>query len=77
VLLDFSNGSLLRYGNVSVALPTLTHYEKSGTFVNRQGLAQAFAAALEPATYGKPEVEIFSEMTAVGVNPGKTHAVAV
>ena len=58
VLLDFASGELLRYGNVAVALPTLTSFEKSGTFVNRQGIAQSFEPVMEPVTYGMPETEI-------------------
>ncbi len=70
VLLDFAAGALLRYGNVGVALPTLTHFEKSGTFVNKDGLAQAFAPAVEPATFGKPEAELFAEWAkAAATNP--------
>jgi len=58
VLLDFASGDLLRYGNVAVALPTLTSFEKSGTWVNHDGLAQAFEAVMEPVTYGLNETEI-------------------
>jgi NADH dehydrogenase/NADH:ubiquinone oxidoreductase subunit G len=58
VLLDFAAGDLLRYGNVAVALPTLTSFEKAGTFVNKDGIAQAFEPVMEPATYGLPEAEI-------------------
>ncbi len=62
VLLDFATGDLLRYGNVAVALPTLTVFEKSGTFVNRDGLAQNFDRAMEPVTYGMPETEIVAAL---------------
>ena len=62
VLLDFGSGELLRYGNVAVALPTLTSFEKAGTFVNVNGLAQAFEPVMEPATYGLPETEIVSAL---------------
>ena len=58
VLLDFAAGELLRYGNVAAALPTLTSFEKAGTFVNKDGIAQAFEPVMEPATYGLPEAEI-------------------
>jgi NADH dehydrogenase/NADH:ubiquinone oxidoreductase subunit G len=64
VLLDFAAGDLLRYGNVAVALPTLTSFEKAGTFVNRDGLAQAFEPVMQPATYGLPEVEILAALVA-------------
>jgi NADH-quinone oxidoreductase subunit G len=58
LLLDFADGELLRYGNVAVALPTLTSFEKPGTFVNHDGLAQAFEPVMQPVTYGLPETEI-------------------
>lgn len=68
VLLDFASGELLRYGNVAVALPTLTGFEKSGTFVNKDGIAQAFEPVMQPVTQGMPETEIIAGMTAnVGV----------
>ncbi len=62
ILLDFAETELLRYGNIAVALPTLTHFEKSGTFVNGKGLAQSFTPVMEPLTYGRPEVEILMEL---------------
>ncbi len=62
VLLDFATGDLLRYGNVAVALPTLTTFEKSGSFVNRTGLTQTFDAVMEPVTYGMPETEIVAAL---------------
>jgi NADH-quinone oxidoreductase subunit G len=62
ILLDFAAGELLRYGNVAVALPTLTSYEKAGTFVNHDGLAQEFAPVMEPATQGMPETEILAAL---------------
>jgi NADH-quinone oxidoreductase subunit G len=62
VLLDFTDGELLRYGNVAVALPTLTSFEKSGTFVNHDGLAQSFEPVMQPVTYGLPEIEIIDAM---------------
>jgi len=63
VLLDFGSGELLRYGNVAVALPTLTSFEKTGTFVNKDGIAQAFEPVMEPVTYGQPETDIVSALT--------------
>jgi NADH-quinone oxidoreductase subunit G len=62
VLLDFASGELLRYGNVAVALPTLTSFEKSGTWVNHNGLAQAFEPVMEPVTYGLNETEIVNAL---------------
>jgi NADH-quinone oxidoreductase subunit G len=64
ILLDFATGDLLRYGNVAVALPTLTSFEKAGTFVNRDGLAQAFEAVMQPVTYGLAETEIIAALMA-------------
>ena len=64
VLLDFADGDLLRYGNVSVALPTLTTFEKSGTYINHGGLAQAFEPVMQPSTYGQPEPEIITGILA-------------
>jgi NADH-quinone oxidoreductase subunit G len=64
VLLDFASGDLLRYGNVSVALPTLTGFEKSGTYINKDGIAQAFEPVMQPVTQGMPETEILAGMVA-------------
>ncbi len=64
ILLDFADGELLRYGNVAVALPTLTSFEKAGTFVNHDGLAQSFEPVMQPVTYGLPETEILAAMRA-------------
>jgi len=62
VLLDFATGDLLRYGNVAVALPTVTTFEKSGSFVNRTGLTQTFDVVMEPVTYGMAETEIVAAL---------------
>lgn len=62
VLMDFANGELLRYGNVSVALPTLTTFEKSGTLVNNKGLHQKFIPAMEPVSFGRHEVEMILDL---------------
>jgi NADH-quinone oxidoreductase subunit G len=61
IVMDFANGELLRYGNVAVALPTLTTYEKSGTLVNRQGIHQKFMPVMEPVNFGRHEVEMFHD----------------
>ena len=61
VLMDFAEGDLLRYGNVAVALPTLTTFEKSGTLVNRQGIAQKFLPVMEPVSFGRGEVEMLHD----------------
>jgi NADH-quinone oxidoreductase subunit G len=62
VLMDFANGELLRYGNVSVALPTLTTFEKSGTLVNNKGLHQKFLPVMEPVSFGRHEVEMIHDL---------------
>lgn len=61
-LMDFAQSDLLRYGNVAVALPTLTTFEKSGTLVNRQGIAQKFLPVMEPASFGRGEVEMLYDL---------------
>jgi predicted molibdopterin-dependent oxidoreductase YjgC len=62
VLLDFAKSDLLKYGNVAVALPTLTTFEKSGTFVNKDGVHQKFLPVMEPVNFGRNEVEIFNDL---------------
>jgi len=62
VLMNFASGDLLRYGNVAVALPTLTTFEKSGSYVNKGGLTQTFEPVMEPVTYGMLETEILSAL---------------
>jgi anaerobic selenocysteine-containing dehydrogenase len=68
VLLDFASGELLRYGNVTVALPTLTGFEKSGTYINRDGLAQPFEPVMQPATQGMPDAEILAGLAAAAAH---------
>ncbi len=63
VLMDLAKSDLLKYGNVAVALPTLTTFEKSGTFVNKDGIAQKFTPATEPANFGRSEVEMFQDLS--------------
>lgn len=53
VLMDFTDGELLRFGNVEVALPTLTHFESAGSYINRQGMRQEFHPAMDPVTMGR------------------------
>lgn len=74
VLFDFASGDLLRYGNVSVALPTLTGFEKAGTFINRDGIAQAFEPVMPPVTQGMPETEIMAGMMQDARTAGARHA---
>ena len=51
-----------RYGNVAVALPTLTTFEKSGTLVNKDGIAQKFLPVMEPANFGRNEAEMLHDL---------------
>ena len=62
VLMDLAKSDLLKYGNVAVALPTLTSYEKSGTFVNKDGIAQAFQPVIEPVNFGRGEPEMLGDL---------------
>jgi NADH-quinone oxidoreductase subunit G len=47
-----------------VALPTATHAEQAGTFVNVQGRLQAFEAAFPPPPQARPGVEVLSDLLA-------------
>ncbi len=67
ILLDFGDGKLLRNGNVSVAIPTLTAYEQSGTYVNKDGLAQKSEPVMEPVTYGRPTAEALRDIAKAAV----------
>ncbi len=62
ILMDFAKSDLLKYGNVSIALPTLTSFEKSGTFVNFNGIHQTFAPVMEPVNFGRSEVEMLQDL---------------
>ena len=62
VLLDLAKSDLLRYGNVAVALPTLSSFEKSGTFVNKDGIAQKFQPVIEPVNFGRSEPEMLTDL---------------
>ena len=62
VLMDFAKSDVLKYGNVAVALPTLTTFEKSGTFVNHKGLHQKFLPVMEPVNFGRGEAEMLHEI---------------
>jgi len=76
ILLDFGDGDLLRNGNVTVALPTLTIYEQSGTYANRDGIVQKAEAAMEPVTYGRPAAEILRDLNKAAMQ-GATSKIAV
>src|SRR5690606_37277447 len=62
ILMDIAKSDLLRYGNVAVALPTLTTFEKSGTLVNKDGIHQKFLPVMEPVSFGRNEVEMFHDL---------------
>jgi NADH-quinone oxidoreductase subunit G len=62
ILMDLAKSDLLRYGNVAVALPTLSTFEKSGTFVNKDGIHQKFLPVMEPASFGRNEAEMFHNL---------------
>jgi NADH-quinone oxidoreductase subunit G len=47
-----------------VALPTATHAEQDGTFVNVQGRLQAFEAAFAPPPQVRPGVKVLSDLLA-------------
>lgn len=65
VVVDFSLGALASHSKASLVLPSLTHFEKSGSYTNDQGLVQKFAAAMEPVGYGRSEEEILKALLAV------------
>ena len=62
ILMDFAKSDLLKYGNVAVALPTLTTFEKSGTFVNNKGIHQKFLPVMEPVSFGRGETEMLHDI---------------
>jgi len=68
ILMDFAKSDLLKYGNVTMALPTLTTFEKSGTLVNHKGLHQKFEPVMEPVNFGRSEVEMFADLSRELVN---------
>ncbi len=71
VLMDFAHTELLRYGNVAVALPTLTTFEKSGTFANRTGIPQKFDPVMEPKSFGRSEAEMLLEIVREAKSPAQ------
>jgi len=58
IVLDFAEGPLTNHKNTVLVLPTLTHFEKSGSFNNGTGLLQTFSPVIEPVGYGRNEIEI-------------------
>jgi NADH-quinone oxidoreductase subunit G len=73
---DFYEGELARHPAVDLAIATLTHFEKSGSFVNRQGLRQRFKAAIEPVAFGRSTMEIIDRVKElrIGIRPRHTGA---
>ena len=59
---DFYESDFVKHPGTTVAAATLTHFEKSGSFVNRQGLRQHFKAAIEPASFGRSVTEIIDRV---------------
>ncbi|MBX7057499.1 MAG: (2Fe-2S)-binding protein [Leptospirales bacterium] len=57
VVIDFASSSLSEGPNAAVVLPGLSHFEKSGSFTNRQGIEQSFAPAVQGPTEALPEAE--------------------
>jgi NADH dehydrogenase/NADH:ubiquinone oxidoreductase subunit G len=54
-----------------LVLPVAYPAEKSGSFVNGDGLLQSFAAALEPAEAVKSEGQVLASLgRGLGINPG-------
>jgi NADH-quinone oxidoreductase subunit G len=76
VLLDFGDGKLLRNGNVTVAIPTLTAFEQGGTYVNKDGIAQKTEPVMEPVTYGRPAAEILRDLVKGSVSKQETTKLA-
>ncbi len=64
VALDFYRSAFVEHDRTVVALPGLSHFEKSGEFTNRQGLTQSFEAAIQAAGEGRAEAEILDAMIA-------------
>jgi len=64
IALDFYRSHFVEHENCVLVLPGLTHFEKSGSFTNRQGLRQSFEPALERSVNpdGRSEAEILAEL---------------
>lgn len=57
-VLDFYESDFAKHPGVDLTVATLTHFEKAGSFVNRQGMRQHFKAAIEPVSFGRSTTEI-------------------
>lgn len=62
VLLHFAPTPWLSGAKAKVVLPTLTHFESQGHYVNGQGLSQAFESVVEPVTAGRSSHEILHDL---------------
>ncbi len=58
VVCDFAKGAFASHAKTELVLSGLTHFEKSGSFVNRAGLRQGFSPVIEPVAFGRSELEI-------------------
>lgn len=80
VLLDFAESPLVQRKNTQVALPTLTHFESSGSYINGGGIQQSFSPALDPMTGGRMAEDILRELTTALTTtstPGNKHRASV
>ncbi len=58
IVIDFARGDLAAHPKTELALSGLTHFEKSGSYINAKGMRQGFSAVIEPAAPGRSEAEI-------------------
>jgi len=58
IVVDFARGALALHPRTDLVLSGLTHFEKSGSFVNKKGLRQGFSPVIEPVAFGRSESEI-------------------
>jgi NADH-quinone oxidoreductase subunit G len=70
VALDFYRSAFVEHERTVVALPGLSHFEKTGEFTNRQGLVQSFEAAIAPIGEGRPEADVLKALMAQLVRSG-------
>jgi NADH-quinone oxidoreductase subunit G len=67
-VLDFYESEFVQHAAVDLAVATLTHFEKAGSFLNRQGLRQPFKAAIEAASFGRSTMEIIDRVKELRVH---------
>lgn len=63
IVIDFARSALVTNPKTELVLPGLTHFEKSGSFVNNKGIRQGFSAAIEPVAFGRAESEILDSLS--------------